>query len=89
MKESAEEIRKEEQMVLQSAISTLSFSNWKQSFLILMSGRNRRENSCGRARSQTVEITRSVIVNALRKFESAKTVVEMNSSRYEEHILKW
>ena len=75
--ESAEEIRKEQ--IVQSAISTLSFSELEAIIHIF----DELEGTEGILVASKIEdrvgITRSVIVNALRKFESAG-VIESRSS---------
>ncbi|MCD8362867.1 MAG: GTP-sensing pleiotropic transcriptional regulator CodY [Lachnospiraceae bacterium] len=75
--ESEEEIRK--QHIVQSAISTLSVTELEAIILIF---REMKGNECTLVASRIADeagITRSVIVNALRKFESAG-VIESRSS---------
>lgn len=75
--ENAEEIRK--QQIVQSAISTLSVTELEAILLIF---REMKGNECTLVASKIADqagITRSVIVNALRKFESAG-VIESRSS---------
>ena len=75
--ESAEEIRKEQ--IVQSAISTLSFSEL-QAILHIFDELEGAEGILVASKiADRVGITRSVIVNALRKFESAG-VIESRSS---------
>ena len=73
--ESAEETRKEQ--IVQSAISTLSFS---EAIIHIFDELNGMEGILVASKiADRVGITRSVIVNALRKFESAG-VIESRSS---------
>ena len=75
--ESAEEIRKEQ--IVQSAISTLSFSEL-EAILHIFDELDGTEGILVASKiADRVGITRSVIVNALRKFESAG-VIESRSS---------
>ena len=75
--ESAEEIRKEQ--IVQSAISTLSFSEL-EAILHIFDELDGSEGILVASKiADRVGITRSVIVNALRKFESAG-VIESRSS---------
>ena len=75
--ESAEEIRKEQ--IVQSAISTLSFSEL-EAIIHIFDELNGTEGILVASKiADRVGITRSVIVNALRKFESAG-VIESRSS---------
>lgn len=75
--ESAEEIRKEQ--IVKSAISTLSFSEL-EAILHIFDELNGSEGILVASKiADRVGITRSVIVNALRKFESAG-VIESRSS---------
>lgn len=75
--ESAEEIRKEQ--VVQSAISTLSFSELEAVIHIFDELEGTEGILVASKIADRVGITRSVIVNALRKFESAG-VIESRSS---------
>ena len=76
--ENAEENRKIQ--IVKSAISTLSFSELEAIIHIFdeLDG-NGRYPGCQQVSQTSVGITRSVIVNALRKFESAG-VIESRSS---------
>ena len=75
--ESAEETRKEQ--IVQSAISTLSFSEL-EAIIHIFEERDGMEGILVASKiADRVGITRSVIVNALRKFESAG-VIESRSS---------
>ena len=75
--ESAEEIRKEQ--IVQSAISTLSFSELEAIVHIFDELEGTEGILVASKIADRVGITRSVIVNALRKFESAG-VIESRSS---------
>lgn len=75
--ESAEEIRKEQ--IVQSAISTLSFSELEAIVHIFEELEGTEGILVASKIADRVGITRSVIVNALRKFESAG-VIESRSS---------
>jgi len=75
--ESAEEIRKEQ--IVQSAISTLSFSELEAIVHIFDELEGNEGILVASKIADRVGITRSVIVNALRKFESAG-VIESRSS---------
>ncbi len=75
--ENAEEIRKEQ--VVQSAINTLSFSELEAAFHIFDELGGTEGVLVASKIADRVGITRSVIVNALRKFESAG-VIESHSS---------
>ena len=75
--ESAEEIRKEQ--IVQSAISTLSFSELEAIIHIFDELDGAEGILVASKIADRVGITRSVIVNALRKFESAG-VIESRSS---------
>lgn len=75
--ESAEEIRKEQ--IVQSAISTLSFSELEAIVHIFEELEGAEGILVASKIADRVGITRSVIVNALRKFESAG-VIESRSS---------
>ena len=75
--ESAEETRKEH--IVQSAISTLSFSELEAIIHIFEELDGTEGILVASKVADRVEITRSVIVNALRKFESAG-VIESRSS---------
>ncbi len=75
--ESAEEIRKEQ--IVQSAISTLSFSELEAIVHIFEELEGTEGVLVASKIADRVGITRSVIVNALRKFESAG-VIESRSS---------
>jgi len=75
--ESAEEIRKEQ--IVQSAISTLSFSELEAIIHIFEELEGTEGILVASKIADRVGITRSVIVNALRKFESAG-VIESRSS---------
>ena len=75
--ESAEEIRKEQ--IVQSAISTLSFSELEAIIHIFDELEGSEGILVASKIADRVGITRSVIVNALRKFESAG-VIESRSS---------
>lgn len=75
--ESAEEIRKEQ--IVQSAISTLSFSELEAILHIFDELEGTEGILVASKIADRVGITRSVIVNALRKFESAG-VIESRSS---------
>ena len=75
--ESAEEVRKEQ--IVQSAISTLSFSELEAIIHIFDELEGTEGVLVASKIADRVEITRSVIVNALRKFESAG-VIESRSS---------
>ena len=75
--ESAEETRKEH--VVQAAISTLSFSELEAIFHIFKELDGTEGILVASKIADRVGITRSVIVNALRKFESAG-VIESRSS---------
>ena len=75
--ESAEEIRKEQ--IVQSAISTLSFSELEAIIHIFDELDGSEGILVASKIADRVGITRSVIVNALRKFESAG-VIESRSS---------
>ena len=75
--ESAEEIRKEQ--IVQSAISTLSFSELEAILHIFDELEGSEGILVASKIADRVGITRSVIVNALRKFESAG-VIESRSS---------
>ena len=75
--ESAEEIRKEQ--IVQSAISTLSFSELEAIIHIFDEMDGTEGILVASKIADRVGITRSVIVNALRKFESAG-VIESRSS---------
>lgn len=75
--ESAEEIRKEQ--IVQSAISTLSFSELEAIIHIFEELEGSEGILVASKIADRVGITRSVIVNALRKFESAG-VIESRSS---------
>lgn len=75
--ENAEEIRKEQ--VVQSAINTLSFSELEAAFHIFEELGGKEGVLVASKIADRVGITRSVIVNALRKFESAG-VIESHSS---------
>lgn len=75
--ENAEEIRKEQ--VVQSAINTLSFSELEAAFHIFDELDGTEGVLVASKIADRVGITRSVIVNALRKFESAG-VIESRSS---------
>ena len=75
--ESAEEIRKEQ--IVQSAISTLSFSALEAIIHIFDELEGTEGILVASKIADRVGITRSVIVNALRKFESAG-VIESRSS---------
>ena len=75
--ESAEEVRKEQ--IVKSAISTLSFSEM-EAIIHIFDELNGDEGILVASKiADRVGITRSVIVNALRKFESAG-VIESRSS---------
>lgn len=75
--ENAEETRKVQ--IVKSAISTLSFSEL-EAIIHIFDEMDGKEGTLWQARLPTrVGITRSVIVNALRKFESAG-VIESRSS---------
>jgi transcriptional pleiotropic repressor len=75
--ESAEEVRKEQ--IVQSAISTLSFSELEAIIHIFDELEGSEGILVASKIADRVGITRSVIVNALRKFESAG-VIESRSS---------
>ena len=75
--ESAEEIRKEQ--IVQSAISTLSYSELEAIIHIFDELEGTEGILVASKIADRVGITRSVIVNALRKFESAG-VIESHSS---------
>ena len=75
--ESAEEVRKEQ--IVQSAISTLSFSELEAIIHIFEELDGAEGILVASKIADRVGITRSVIVNALRKFESAG-VIESRSS---------
>ncbi len=75
--ENAEEIRKEQ--IVQSAISTLSYSELEAMIHIFEELDNTEGILVASKIADRVGITRSVIVNALRKFESAG-VIESRSS---------
>ena len=75
--ESAEEIRKEQ--IVKSAISTLSSSELEAIFYIFDEMKGMDGILVASKIADRVGITRSVIVNALRKFESAG-VIESRSS---------
>lgn len=75
--ESAEEIRKEQ--IVQSALSTLSFSELEAILHIFDELQGSEGILVASKIADRVGITRSVIVNALRKFESAG-VIESRSS---------
>ena len=75
--ESAEEVRKEQ--IVQSAISTLSFSELEAIIHIFDEMEGTEGILVASKIADRVGITRSVIVNALRKFESAG-VIESRSS---------
>lgn len=75
--ESAEEIRKGQ--IVQSAISTLSFSELEAIVHIFDELEGKEGILVASKIADRVGITRSVIVNALRKFESAG-VIESRSS---------
>ena len=75
--ESAEEIRKEQ--IVQSAISTLSYSELEAILHIFQELEGDEGILVASKIADRVGITRSVIVNALRKFESAG-VIESRSS---------
>lgn len=75
--ESAEEVRKEQ--IVQSAISTLSFSELEAIIHIFDELEGTEGILVASKVADRVGITRSVIVNALRKFESAG-VIESRSS---------
>lgn len=75
--ENAEEIRREQ--VVQSAINTLSFSELEAAFYIFDELGGMEGVLVASKIADRVGITRSVIVNALRKFESAG-VIESHSS---------
>lgn len=75
--ESAEEVRKEQ--IVQSAISTLSFSELEAVIHIFEELEGTEGILVASKIADRVGITRSVIVNALRKFESAG-VIESRSS---------
>ena len=75
--ESAEEVRKEQ--IVQSAISTLSFSELEAVIHIFDELEGTEGILVASKIADRVGITRSVIVNALRKFESAG-VIESRSS---------
>lgn len=75
--ESAEEIRKEQ--IVQSAISTLSYSELEAIIHIFDEMEGTEGILVASKIADRVGITRSVIVNALRKFESAG-VIESRSS---------
>lgn len=75
--ESAEEIRKEQ--IVQSALSTLSFSELEAIIHIFDELEGSEGILVASKIADRVGITRSVIVNALRKFESAG-VIESRSS---------
>ena len=75
--ESAEEVRKEQ--IVQSAISTLSFSELEAIIHIFDELEGTEGILVASKIADRVGITRSVIVNALRKFESAG-VIESRSS---------
>lgn len=75
--ESAEEVRKEQ--IVQSAISTLSFSELEAIIHIFEELEGTEGILVASKIADRVGITRSVIVNALRKFESAG-VIESRSS---------
>lgn len=75
--ESAEEVRKEQ--IVQSAISTLSFSELEAIIHIFDELEGEEGILVASKIADRVGITRSVIVNALRKFESAG-VIESKSS---------
>ena len=75
--ESAEEIRKEQ--IVQSAISTMSYSELKAILPIFPELEGDEGILVASKIADRVGITRSVIVNALRKFESAG-VIESRSS---------
>ena len=82
--ENAEETRKEH--IVQSAISTLILSqNWKRSSTFLMNWMATEGILVASKIADRVGITRSVIVNALRKFESAG-VIESQVIRNEGNI---
>ena len=70
--ESAEEIRKEQ--IVQSAISTLSFSELEAILHIFDELEGNEGILVASKIADRVGITRSVIVNALRKFESAGVI---------------
>ncbi|MDO4474574.1 MAG: GTP-sensing pleiotropic transcriptional regulator CodY [Eubacteriales bacterium] len=75
--ESAEEIRKDQ--IVQSAISTLSFSEL-EAILHIFDELNGSEGILVASKiADRVGITRSVIVNALRKFESAGVIASRSS----------
>lgn len=75
--ESAEEVRKEQ--IVKSAISTLSFSEMEAIIHIFDELEGTEGILVASKIADRVGITRSVIVNALRKFESAG-VIESRSS---------
>ena len=75
--ENAEEIRKEQ--IVQSAIGTLSFSEMEAITHVLDELNGNEGILVASKIADKVGITRSVIVNALRKFESAG-VIETKSS---------
>ena len=75
--ESAEEVRKEQ--IVQSAISTLSYSEL-EAILHIFDELDGDEGILVASKiADRVGITRSVIVNALRKFESAGVIVSKSS----------
>ena len=75
--ENAEEVRKEQ--IVQSAISTLSYSELEAILHIFEELEGTEGILIASKIADRVGITRSVIVNALRKFESAG-VIESRSS---------
>ena len=83
--ESAEEIRKEQ--IVQSAIGTLSFSELEAIIHIFDELEGKEGILVASKIADRVGITRSVIVNALRKFESAG-VIESRSSEMKGTYIK-
>ena len=75
--ESAEEIRKEQ--IVQSAIGTLSFSELEAIIHIFDELEGKEGILVASKIADRVGITRSVIVNALRKFESAGVIESLSS----------
>ena len=82
--ESAEEIRKEQ--IVQSAISTLSFSELEAIIHIFDELEGTEGILVASKIADRVGITRSVIVNALRKFESAGVIESRSSGRKGKYI---
>ena len=75
--ENEEETRKKQ--IVKSALSTFLTQNWMPSSIFLMNWKDVRVTLVASKIADRVGITRSVIVNALRKFESAG-VIESRSS---------